>query len=66
MGVVLGLGGALVLSRVMSSMLYGVAQHDPLTFGVVAVVLLGVALVACLVPARRAMRVHPAVTLRGE
>lgn len=65
-GVALGLGGALVLSRVMSSMLYGVAPHDPLTFVVVAVVLLGVALMACFVPARRAMRVDPAVTLRGE
>jgi predicted permease len=65
-GVALGVVGALALSRVMSSILYGVAPHDPLTFGVVAVLLLGVALVACLVPARRAMRVDPAVTLRAE
>jgi predicted permease len=66
LGVALGVAGALVLSRVMSSILFGVAPHDPLTFGVVAVVLLGVALVACLVPARRAMRVDPAVSLRAE
>lgn len=65
-GVALGVAGALVLSRVMSSILYGVAPHDPLTFGMVAVLLLGVALMACLVPARRAMRVDPAVTLRAE
>ncbi|AKJ07005.1 putative permease [Archangium gephyra] len=66
LGVALGVAGALVLSRVMSSILFGVAPHDPLTFGAVAVVLLGVALVACLVPARRAMRVDPAVSLRAE
>ncbi|WNG60750.1 ABC transporter permease [Archangium gephyra] len=66
LGVALGVAGALVLSRVMSSILYGVAPHDPLTFVAVAVVLLGVALVACLVPARRAMRVDPAVSLRAE
>jgi predicted permease len=65
-GVALGVAGALVLARVMASILYGVAPHDPLTFGAVVVVLLGVALVACLVPARRAMRVDPAITLRGE
>jgi ABC-type antimicrobial peptide transport system permease subunit len=66
LGVALGVVGALVLARVMASILYGVAPHDPLTFGAVVVVLLGVALVACLVPARRAMRVDPAITLRGE
>ncbi len=66
LGVALGVAGALVLARVMASILYGVAPHDPLTFGAVVVVLLGVALVACLVPARRAMRVDPAITLRGE
>jgi predicted lysophospholipase L1 biosynthesis ABC-type transport system permease subunit len=65
-GVALGVLGALALSRVMGSLLYGVAPHDLLTFGAVVVVLLGVALMACLVPARRAMRVDPAVTLRGE
>jgi len=66
LGVALGVAGALALSQVMGSILYGVAPHDPLTFGGVAVVLLGVALAACLVPARRAMRVDPAVSLRAE
>jgi predicted permease len=65
-GVALGVAGALGLSRVMGSVLYGIGPHDPLTFGGVMALLLGVALVACLVPARRAMRVDPAVTLRGE
>jgi predicted permease len=65
-GVALGVAGALVLSRVMGSILYGVAPHDPLTFAGVMALLLAVALLACLVPARRAMRVDPAVTLRGE
>ncbi|MFP2913116.1 FtsX-like permease family protein, partial [Pyxidicoccus sp. 3LFB2] len=65
-GVALGVAGALGLSRVMGSILYGIAPHDPLTFGAVMALLLGVALVACLVPARRAMRVDPAVTLRSE
>lgn len=66
LGAALGVAGALVLSRVMGSILYGVAPHDPLTFAVAVVLLMGVALVACLVPARRAMRVDPAVTLRAE
>jgi predicted permease len=66
LGAALGVAGALVLSRVMGSILYGVAPHDPLAFGAAVVLLMGVALVACLVPARRAMRVDPAVTLRAE
>ncbi|WP_309893606.1 ABC transporter permease [Archangium sp.] len=66
LGIALGVVGSLVLAQVMASILYGVKAHDPLTFGAVVVVLFGVALVACLVPARRAMRVDPAITLRGE
>ncbi|HEX8825043.1 MAG TPA: ABC transporter permease [Archangium sp.] len=66
LGIALGVLGALALARVMASLLYGVTAHDPLTFAAVVVLLLGVALVACLVPARRAMRVDPAITLRGE
>ncbi|MFP2925831.1 ABC transporter permease [Pyxidicoccus sp. 3LG] len=65
-GVAMGVAGALGLSRVMGSILYGVAPHDPLTFAGVMALLLGVALLACLIPARRAMRVDPAVTLRAE
>jgi putative ABC transport system permease protein len=65
-GLCIGLIGALSLSRVMRSMLHGVSPTDPLTFTGVSIVLLGVALLACLIPARRATRVDPIVALRNE
>ena len=65
-GLAIGLIGALSLSRVMSSMLHGVSPTDPLTFTGVSIVLLVVALLACLIPARRATRVDPIVALRTE
>jgi putative ABC transport system permease protein len=65
-GLGIGLIGALSLSRVMRSMLHGVSPTDPLTFTGVSIVLLGVALLACLIPARRATRVDPIVALRNE
>lgn len=65
-GVVLGLGAAYFLSRVMSSLLFGVRERDPITFGVVAALLLAVSFIACFVPARRATKVDPLEALRYE
>jgi predicted permease len=65
-GLTIGLGGSLGLTRFLSSLIYGVSATDPLTFVSVAVVLALVALVACHIPARRAMRVDPLVALRCE
>jgi putative ABC transport system permease protein len=65
-GLAIGVAGALALTHVLSSLLYGVGARDPLTFVVVPAVLLVVALAACWLPARRAMHVEPVVALRGE
>jgi ABC-type antimicrobial peptide transport system permease subunit len=63
-GIALGVGGALALTRYLQSLLFGVTTHDPAVFVGVATALLAVALAACAIPARRATRVDPMVALR--
>jgi len=65
-GGLVGLAVALSVARLLQSLLFGVGAHDPATYGAVAVLLAVVAIVATLIPARRAMRVDPAVALRSE
>ena len=65
-GLALGLAGAFLVSRAVSSQLYGVEPTDPATYAAVPVVLVGVALLACLLPGASATRVDPAVALRSE
>jgi putative ABC transport system permease protein len=65
-GIVIGLGGAFALSRVVAGMLYDVGASDPVTLGSVSLLLAAVALLACYIPARRATRLDPIITLREE
>ncbi len=66
LGLAVGLIGAFFMSRVLVGLLYGVSAKDPLTFAGVSIVLLAIALLACLIPARRATRVDPIIALRTE
>jgi predicted permease len=65
-GAVVGLAAAAIVAHLMAGLLYGVRPTDPVTFAAVALTLIGVALLACYIPARRAIRVHPVVALRYQ
>ena len=65
-GIVLGIGGATALMRVLKNVLFGVTATDPVTFAAMAALLAAVAMAACIVPARRASQVNPSVALRSE
>jgi putative ABC transport system permease protein len=66
LGIFIGTAAGLLLTRVMTGMLYGISATDPATFAAVALCLMAIALFACYLPARRAMRVDPLVALRYE
>jgi len=66
MGIAAGIGAALLLTRLMSHLLFGVSATDPLTFAAVAILLGLITLLASYIPARRATRVDPAIALRYE
>ena len=65
-GLAIGLAGALILTRLMSSVLYGVSATDVVAFIVVTLLLGSVVLIACYLPARRAAKVEPVVALRAD
>jgi ABC-type antimicrobial peptide transport system permease subunit len=66
LGIGFGIAAALLLTRIMTSLLYGITPSDPLTYIPNSLMLLAVALLACLIPARRAMSVDPIIALRYQ
>jgi putative ABC transport system permease protein len=66
LGLLIGFGATVLISRVMDSMLFQTSTHDPLTYSLTILLLAAVALAACLLPARRATRVNPIEALRTE
>jgi putative ABC transport system permease protein len=65
-GVTIGLVSAAFMSRMLSTLLFGISPFDPLTFIAGPLIFLAVAALACIIPARRAVGIHPAAALRGD
>jgi ABC-type antimicrobial peptide transport system permease subunit len=65
-GTILGLGAALAAGRLLGQILYGVEPTDPFTYATVFLMMLSIALLACWIPARRAIRIDPMTSLRQE
>ena len=66
LGLVLGVAGSLVLSRLIQGLLFGVAPHDPVTLGFVAVLMAVIGIAACWIPAARAARIDPGIAIRSQ
>ena len=65
-GLALGVAGAFVATGVMRGLLFGVAPHDPMTFVIVALTMAAIGVIACWIPALRAARIDPAITMRSS